>query len=385
MKNLRMCNYLKRMVGAGVVLCFLNQCGKLSSPPVAMPPLKAASFNHLWVATTDFQSGVLVDVPLLQDEKNSSTLPIHSDAVVRVPEGSSFFYVVNRLGADNIQWGVRGTKKILGQFTVGRGTNPQDIAVISSTEAYVTRFESKKLLKVNPSNGKPLKEIDLFENADVKDISSTDPDGKPEMTWMFLKGSKLFILLQRLNSENGFEPSNKSQIAVLNTKTDRVEEIITLKSTNPIAELKPFLNGFIVAEAGRMGVLDGGVEVFDGNFKSLGWLTQESKLGGDLVDCALLDSERGIAIVAKDTFGERPTTQLVLFRVSDGQMISVLRDPGLYSYQQLIVDDERKVFFLSDRNPKKPGVWVFDNQTLRPIFTGFYSTGLPPYHMALAE
>ena len=192
-------------------------------------------------------------------------------------------------------------------------------------------------------------------------------------------------MLQRLNSEKAFEPSDKSQLAVLNTDSDRVEQIITLKGTNPVTEIKPFLNGFLVGEAGKLGWLDGGVEFFDSNFESLGWITTEAKLGGDIVDCLPLDRDRGLAIVAKDVFGSKPSTQLVLFSLKNGSLISVVRDSGNYSLQQLLFDEERKVVFLSDRDPKKPGVFALDSESLKPIYSGYYQTGLPPYHMVLAE
>ncbi|NBX69186.1 MAG: hypothetical protein EBR01_09525 [Proteobacteria bacterium] len=368
-----------------VVIFALSHCGKISIAPVQMPPLKAAKMNHLWVTTTDYQSGLLVGIDLVQKSLEPLRIPIHSDAVVRAPKGSPYFYVINRLGADNIEWGDRTNGKVLGQFSVGRATNPQDIAIINPAQAYVTRFQSNKLLKVNPRTGVRIKEIDIFEGADSKDISSTDPDGRPEMTWMNLQGARLLILLQRLNSEKGFEPSNKSQLAVLNTASDRIEQIITLKGTNPVTEMKSFFKGFVVGEAGIIGQKDGGIEFFDSNLNSLGWLTDEEKLGGDIVDCLILDKNRGLAIVAKDTFGVKPTTQLVLFSLVDGSVMSVVKDSGKYSLQQLLLDEERNIVFVSDRDPKKPGILALDSRSLVPLFASYYQTGLPPYHMVLAE
>ncbi len=368
-----------------VVIITLLGCDRIKIVPAKLPPLSSERFNHLLVATSDYHSGVLVGVDLLQSELQSFESSIYSDAIVRSPENSPYFYVVNRLGADNIQWGQRNKKQVLGQFSVGRGTNPQDIAVVSSKVAYVSRLESKILLKLNPTTGETLKEIDLFESADSKTLESTDPDGFPEMTWMKLLNNQLLILMQRLNSEEGFKPSNKSQLAVLDLATDRVLQIITLKGTNPVTELKILEGELSVGEAGKLGVLDGGVELFDSNLKSLGWVTDEQKLGGDIIDCALLSKTVGVAIIAKNIYGMKPETQLVAFRRSDGKVISILRDPGNYSLHQILMDEDRSFFYLSDRDPKKPGIWVYDIKTLQPVFNTYYEVGLPPYHMVLAN
>lgn len=367
-----------------LVLFELAGCEQTKTVPMKSPSLSPQRMNHLLVATSDFHSGVLVEIDITGSETERFEIPIHSDAVVRSLANSPFFFVVNRLGADNIQWGRRDSRKILGQFSVGRGSNPQDIAIVNLNSAYVTRLESKTLLKVDPQNGQFLKEIDLFNGADSKTISSSDPDGVPEMTWMRLVGDKLLILLQRLNTQEGYEPSNKSQMAVLDTNTDSVDQIITLEGTNPVTEIKAVGDQFVIGEAGKLGVLDGGVEVFDSSFKSLGWVTTERSLGGDLIDCTLLSKDVGVAIIAKDIFGSEPTTQLVAFRTVDGKVIAVLKATESQNLQQILVDESRQLFYLSDRDPRHPGIYVYDTKTLMPL-ADIYDVGLPPYHMVMAE
>lgn len=367
------------------VFLALFGCDRLRIVPGKIPSLSSEKFNRLWVVTSDYSTGVLIGIDLLDSSVQTLRIGIHSDAIIRVPENNNYFYVVNRLGADNIQVGDRSQKKVLGQFSVGRGTNPQDIAVVNSQVAYVSRLQSKTLLKVNPITGTVIKEINLFEHADIKTISSSDPDGFPEMAWMRVLGNRLLIVMQRLNSEEGFIPSNKSQLAVLDLATDRVEKIVDLRGTNPVTEIKLRDNELSIGEAGTLSVLDGGVEVFDLNMNTKGWVTTEQKLGGDIIDSALLTRETGVAIIAKEIYGPNPITQLVVFRRSDGKMVSILKDLGIYSLHQIVVDEARQIFYVADRNPKKPGVMVYDIKTLSPIFNGYYEVGLPPYHMVLAD
>lgn len=376
---------IKKVFVFGLCVLVFVGCAQSNRIPLKVPVLTKQTLNHLLVAMSDYQTGLLGEIDLLQNDKKPLEISIHSDAIVRAPENLSYFYVVNRLGADNIEWGDRQQKRILGQFSVGRGTNPQDIAVVTPELAYVSRLASKTLLKVNPKKGEILREIDLFENASAETVISTDPDGFPEMTWMMISGNKLFVILQRLNSETGYEPSNRSQVAVVDITTDKVDRIINLKGTNPVTEIKSFGEGFILGQAGKLGFLDGGVELFDFEMNSLGWVTTEKELGGDIIDCLMLNSDVGVAIVAQEIYGSKPRTRLVAFRRTDGKVSSILKDPGIYSLQQILLDDVRGLFYLSDRNIKNPGIWIFDTKTLQPLSEGFFQTSLPPYHMVLTR
>jgi len=361
----------------------LAACNNLKLISKKNPPLSMQHQNHLLVATSDYHSGALLEISLTQQQTEVFEIPIHSDAIVRAVEDGSLFYVVNRLGADNIEWGSRENRQIIGQFSVGRGTNPQDIAVLSPRIAYISRLSSNRLLKVNPETGEFLKEIDLFATADSKTINSTDSDGLPEMTWMKTVGQKLWIVLQRLKADKDYEPSNKSQVAVLDTAKDRVDKIVTLKGTNPVTDFKQLGTEFLLGEAGKLGILDGGIELFDADLNSQGWVTTEEQLGGDVIDSALIDSDRGLAIVAKDIYGSKPKTQLICFEKRDGRVTSIIKDSGIYSLQQILVDEARNIFYLSDRDPRRPGVWGYNSKTLQPLHETFYETGLPPYHMVL--
>lgn len=376
-----------QQLGIALLLSLLLGCDTPTTKPTTkhIRPLSLQKNNHLVVATSDYHSGALVEINLVENKTETLPIAIYSDAIIRNLSSSPYFFVVNRLGADNIEWGNRLERKVLGQFSVGRQTNPQDIVVVDLNRAYVSRLSSSKLLKVNPSSGGVVKEIDLFANADAKTIESTDSDGYPEMSWMVNWNQKLIIALQRLNTDEGYVPSNKSQLAVLNLENDTVEKIITLTGTNPVTEIKIFKDKLSVGQAGRLNVLDGGVELFDVNLKSLGMVTTEQQLGGDIIDCALLNDSLGVAIIAKNIYGANRNTQLVVFRLNDGEVISTPMDPGNYSLHQVIVDYERKLFYVADRDPKQPGIWVYDIKTLQPLFETKFNVGLPPYHMELTD
>ena len=73
------------------------------------------------------QTGLLGSYDVEKDLLQLDLAPVHSDAIVRSFPESDVFLVVNRLGADNIQAVNKKTGVTSYQFSVGRGSNPQDI------------------------------------------------------------------------------------------------------------------------------------------------------------------------------------------------------------------------------------------------------------------
>jgi hypothetical protein len=125
----------------------------LALTPQGMALYSAGAARVLVLAEPDFAGGVgvvqTVDVagpaPYAAITRSD---PISSDPVVRVtqpPDGAPLVFVVNRFGADNLQWldpqSGFATKRIGGtaaQWSTGNGTNPQDVLAVSETKVYVT-------------------------------------------------------------------------------------------------------------------------------------------------------------------------------------------------------------------------------------------------------
>src|SRR6185295_10088614 len=114
-------------------------------------------------------------------------------------------YVINRFGADNIQVLDGTTYALVKQFSVGNGGNPYDIAFATSTKAYVTRYESTDLWIVDPTSGAHTGTVSLAGLADA--------DGIPEMDRLEMVGPLLFVSLQRVDRNAGFQPTDTSLVA----------------------------------------------------------------------------------------------------------------------------------------------------------------------------
>jgi hypothetical protein len=126
---------------------------QLALPPQGMGLYSVGSTRVLVVVEPDFTGGVGVvqTVDLAGAPPYSAVTrgdPVSSDPVVRVTQplgGAPLVFVVNRYGADNLQWLdpqngflTRRLGNTALQWSTGNGTNPQDVLAVSENKVYVT-------------------------------------------------------------------------------------------------------------------------------------------------------------------------------------------------------------------------------------------------------
>jgi len=335
----------------------------------------AKSGKSLVVATTDYQTGALALLNLETRISNLNFSPIHSDALVRVYPGISDLFVINRLGGDNLQRISRSSGRTLKQIALGQWSNPQDMAV-EGDYGYVSCLGKNALLKINLNNGNLIKNIDLSQFA--------DSDGLPEANQMAWVNNNLWIQVQRLNQKAGFVPAGNSLVAILDTHFDIVTNSLELKATNPVSSFKPTDDGhLLIAEAGRVGSpseLDGGIELIDAdNVKSLGFITTEKQLGGDLIDFECVSDLKCVAIVSK------PQTELVVFDRSSGEVLKVLVKSTGVHLREVLMDKSEGLLYLADANPIQPSIRVFSVDDFEERTELKWKLKLPPFQMKLLE
>ena len=146
----------------------------------------------------------------------------------------NFFYRIERYQADNItKFDINAPDVPVWQFSTmdenETGTsNPYGLFFVNSQKAYLLRYGTTKAWIVNPSattqaNFK-IGELDLSAYA--------DSDGIPEMTYGVIIGYKFFILMQRLDRDNSFLPSNTPYIAVFDVSNDKEIDTGTTNDDN---------------------------------------------------------------------------------------------------------------------------------------------------------
>lgn len=350
----------------------------------AMPPRPPDPPDRLLALTTDYATGSLTAIGLEAPWTAERDLePVCADAVARVHGG--LVYVVNRHACDNIQVIDPADWSTLQEFSVGAGTNPQDIAVITRVRAYVSRYESNDLLEVDPSSGVVLGTISLSSFADA--------DGLCEMHRMIVRGDRLFVQVQRMVRQawpDPWLPSPPSQLVVIDLDTRQIIDAdpatpgvqgVPLAGTNPAApmQIDPATGDLLVPLAGQYGVADaGGVERVDPiDLVSRGFAVTEAALGGDLIDIALWSSTRAYALVSDATYN----TVLLAWNPASGEVIGPVYQPGGYVLSDLLVSESGRLF-IADRTFLNPGVRVFHAATGDSL-GGPVGAGLPPFELLL--
>jgi hypothetical protein len=356
-------------------------------PPLALLLSTAAALAAVpeaLVLTSDFTTGKL-SVLLSGPEWTvvPDVAPVCADAAGRVAQG--LVYVINRGACNDVEaidpaggWTVRG------EFSVGSGSNPQDIAFVSADRAYVSRYATNWLLEVDPATGTILDSLSLAPFA--------DGDGLCEMHRLCLAAGRLFVEVQRLDEDHGWVPVPPSYLAVVDPVADRLVDIdpdlpgvqgIPLAGLNPAAPIAidPGTGDLLVPEAGAFGVLDqGGLERVDPvACVSRGFVITEEELGGDLSSFAWWSDSLAYAVVADPT----GNTALVSFNPSTGRRTGVLYQPGGYVLADCLISS-RGDLLLADQGYTDPGIRVFDAAT-GSFLAGPLSTGLPPLVLLSAE
>jgi len=345
---------------------------------LAAAPTQAA--DAVFVTTTDFATGSMSAIDPGTHAADLDVAATHSDAVARYFGG--LIYVVNRTPADNITvLDPQNNFAVVKQFSTGNGSNPHDIVVISPTVAYVTRYDSAVLWKVNPATGAMTGSISL--------ASLADADGVPEMDQMARIGDHVFVSIQRLDRNNFYQPTGASYFAVIDINTDTLVDTnpgmmgtqpITLSRANPFSEIVPDIHSqtLTVASVNFFGVQDGGLVAVDPYaLTPQGVIFSESAAGGDILDAVIASPTLGFAVIATPSF----YTHLITFNPQTGAKLNNVYTPSDY----VLNDVERAPngeIYLADRTPTNPGVRIYDGVTAAPI-AGPIDVGLPPFDICM--
>jgi DNA-binding beta-propeller fold protein YncE len=333
------------------------------------------------VLASDFTSvGTYAVIPLDPPRRPRLDLgETHFDAVARA--FGDRLYVINRLGQDNIQTIDPDSGASVTACSVGNGTNPQDIAFASSEKAYVSRFADGIVSIVDPTvprtcAGFARGRVDLRRFADA--------DGIAELGRMAIIGDRLYVTVLRLDRARGFLPAGRGVVAVIDTTTDSLVDVdpltpeidaIPLSGTNPFGMSVDRASGLLwVWESGNFFVVgDGGIEAIDpATNRTLGFIATEEALGGTVTVAAPFTAERAFAVVADPDF----RNHLVAFSPATGQADATLHTTGTF-LPDVEVNDRGEVW-LADRDPRTPGIRIFDAVSGDAI-AGPIDVGLPPF------
>ena len=359
-------------------------------------PVNGVESEKLGVVSSDFSSGGrfnIVDTASLLPLPSLSN--IHSDAVLRYANGK--VYIINRLNRDSILV-LDPSLAFLPQqeFSVEQGSNPQDISYINSSKAYISLYNRKYIIVVNPSSGVILNRIDLSAYSETSSSGSTGIDGFPEMSRMALYNSILYLQLQRLdrNHPSGFPyPGEDSYLLRIDTVTDQILGVIKTPARNPFGKMQIFNIGqdphLIVCLPGKLGYLselDGGIGAYNlvkGEFRE-SFLLLESEVGGDVLDMILKSETDGYAFVLDKGFNKT----VVRFNPSTGKKTSTIATytSSAGNISGMALSSSGKLF-LGDSGFSNPGVSVYDTNQNPPVLLTPtpLSVGLKPFELEILK
>jgi hypothetical protein len=380
-----------------LILLFLISCKNDIQRPSILSlffPVNGVESEKLGVVSSDFSSGGrfnIIDTASLLPLPSLSN--IHSDAVLRYANGK--VYIINRLNRDSILV-LDPSLAFLPQqeFSVEQGSNPQDIAYINSTKAYISLYNRKYIIVVNPSSGVILNRIDLSAYSEASSSGSTGIDGFPEMSRMALYNSILYLQLQRLdrNHPSGFPfPGDDSYLLRIDTVTDQILGVIKTPARNPFGKMQivnigqdPHLIVCLPGKLGYLSELDGGITAYNlvkGEFRE-SFLLLESEVGGDVLDMVLKSETEGYAYVLDNGFNK----SIVRFNPSTGKKISTIATytSSAGNISGLALSSSGKLF-LGDSGLSTPGVSVYDTNQNPPLLLTPtpLSVGLKPFELEI--
>lgn len=340
----------------------------------------AAAQPYVGVVCTDYVTGKF---SVCESDAPWTATPdvatIHADAVAR--EHGGLVYVVNRLGADNIQvLDPAQDFATVHEFSTGTASNPQSIAFSADgSRAYVPRQNADDVLIMDPETGATLGAVDLSAWA--------DDDGSCELGDCLAVGDRLFVAVLRLDRDFFWLPVGDSYLAVIDMTTDTLVDCdpvapgvqaIPLTAADPSWELGRAGELIHVSCVGTYGLLDGGVELVDpAALTSLGLCVTESALGGDVGDVVWVSATRAYAIVSDASFA----THVKAFDPSTGGDVWTVQPGGGYVYSDMELDANGELF-LADRTLGAEGLRVYDADTGEAL-GHLIPVGLAPFDVVM--
>ncbi len=324
----------------------INNANNTSNNVTCTPLPDPASPQAVALFTTDYTNGALgvisLDGTALVLENDMAM--VHSDAIGRA--FGATFYVVNRLGADNIATLDAVDLSVAGQFSTGPGTNPQDVVLFSSCRGFVSLYASDHLLVVNPLASPEdalVGEVDLAAFADA--------DGAPEASFMARSDDLLLVAIQNLEN---YSPTRSGRIIVVDSVEASVSSVIELTTANPFTPLVEVsgTGEFLVGTVNDFSGLGGGIEIFTAQDATAALVVSSEDLGGVPSELAMVDDQCGYALVTTPDYSTGVRGFCLDGAVDEGWLLS----PGELSVSGLLVF--KGMLLLADTTMGAQGVRV---------------------------
>ncbi len=341
----------------------------------------------LLVVATDYESGALSAINLENNQTFNNLFALNQDSVLNEIDGIP--YILERGKADNIKRLDKNNNfKVVYEEslrkTSNESVNPHDIAKINEKTALVSTYNLRELRVVNLDNGK-LTDTTI-------DISSYSSDASPPDVSQLLRVDNFIYAGLHDLSESIFEPQ-RSRLLKVNTSNLSITAL-EIPFKNLSNRLQLYSSGGVKRIIGAglgsyLSATDGGIVSYNIDTNSFDTPTFREEVtssatgtkGKNLKQVIYVNDTKAFALLANNSYKDfivvfNPRTQIITQEL--------LGETNGGSYYEMLISNGK--IFISDRNLQKPGIRIFNVETLREITTnGPINVGLPPASMKIIE
>lgn len=335
-------------------------------------PDMSSGQTKLFIAESDFQSGLLEWMSIENNIVSSQGLSIYSDAGVHSFGG--YLYVLERFGADNVMKfdpSKNDQSGVVYQKHLGDNWNPSDIEFLSATKAYVSNMNEPKITVFNPSSSEVLQNIDISTYT-----FRPDSNVSPYANDMVLVGSDLYVMLQR---RNGYKPGAPTLILKVNTSTDAVTDTVPCQFTNGYG--MAYCDGVLYVSNPGSGYSlgDGAIEAVTLATKQVRTVIDETALGGNPNQIV---HKSGTHFYVQNYIGWK-NVKVVEIDAATGSIVETLPDIK-DAFGGICYDSTDNRLYVGERDSVEMGIRIFENNQ-QVGSTVKSANSLPPIGMVVVR
>ena len=214
--------------------------------------------NYALVALTDYMTpGHALKIKLDTFDVTDNVLPLGEDSALR--RIGNDLWVINAYGAtdaDNVQsYALPALTAKLPQTSIGSGNDPQDVVIGEGGKVYACELEGPGVAVI--ANGMLQAPIDL---------SSLDPDGKPNCVALYQRGHMLYAFLALWDDTQMYKPPRGvGKVAVIDQTSGQMVASFDMMSQNPAGWVREETGtaNVLIAATGDFSGSTGGIERID--------------------------------------------------------------------------------------------------------------------------
>ncbi len=337
------------------------------------------SKDRLYVFGTDFTSGQLKWLQADAQEFDAENIDVHSDSKLISYKG--YIYILERFGADNIfklNPSKKGDASIVYQTHLGDNWNPQDMAFVSDSKAYVAVENVPYILIFDPKEGK-IKDSILTRDYiyEPGENDSGYAATSPHCHSLAIHDGYLYAALQRRNGDWA-QPGGKAKILKIDIEDNEIVSEIDMAYGNSTA--LRLVDGYLyVSTLGKFeNKSDGAIERINLETEKTEILFEESDFEANIYNFVHKEGMQFYAL-SYVSWGNVGVKLLDLKNKKVLKSLPKITDAG----SDLLYDSNTQRLFITEREPTASGIKIFDNK--ENFIAGPLEMDVPPSSLTLVE